>query len=1005
MGLLSELRRRWWLVAVVAIGAVLLASTSVAGFVTEVMWFESVGYVEVFWTLLGTRVGVGVAAGVGIAVLLGANLLLARRLAPEHRVPTPQEAVIERYRQAFEPLTRPLLLTVSVVVGVMAGLAAVSEWRTVLLWLNGVEFGRTDPQFGNDLAYFVFRLPFWEALYGWLFTALIIVTLLTALAHYVFGGLRPQVPGRRLTPQANAHLSILLGAIVAVRAWGYVLDQHLLSYSERGVVTGLSYTDVNAQLIAYQLLAIVAVVVALLFFANARLRSFLLPASGLAILLIAAVVLSGIYPAVIQRVQVEPQEEPREREFIERNLELTRFGFGLDEVETEPFAARADLDQEAVRDNATTLSQIRLWDPATLQSTYQQLQEFRPYYDFRDVDVDRYTIDDELTQVMLSVREISERDLPEASQTWQNRRLFFTHGYGLVSSDTSTAGRDGQPVFLARDIPVQGVDTLDVDNPRIYFGENPPDYSVVGTEQPEFDFPRQEGPPETYAYTGSDGVQVGTPLRRLLFALRMAEPNLVLSNLINDDSRILLHRDIRERIELVAPFLELDHDPYPVAVDGRIKWIQDAYTTSDRLPYSERVDMGQLTVAEQRVFVPETTPDGEVTLREEVQALPGAEGVANYIRNSVKAVIDAYSGEVTLYVVEPDDPIIQTWQEIFPDAFVDVEEASDDLRAHFRYPEDMFRVQSALYRTYHIDDPSEFYTKEDAWEIPSDAAFAANQQSLAQDGQATAGGGGSRPMRPHYLVMRLPGEDEEEFALIQPFTPAERENLIGWLAGRSDPEHYGQLRAYEMPPDRTVFGPGQAQARIDQDDQVAQQITLWNQSGSRVIYGNLLVIPVEDSLLYAQPLFLRAQESEIPELRKVVLVFGDEVVMEDTLAEALTALFGEAAPGVRLPRDIDPEELEEVPEEALDPDEDLDPELVDPDAVMDPRVAALLDDALERFAEAEQALTDGDLGAYRELTREAEDLLREAQGLMRDGAGTAADGGDGEDGTDAAGGS
>jgi uncharacterized protein len=966
VSLIQELRRRWWLVVAGVIALLVLFATQAATFYTDILWFDSVGFLHVFWTLLSTRIGIGVVGALLAAALIIGNLLLARRLAPAYRIPSAQEESVERYRELVEPYARTVMLAAAVVIGILSGASLAREWETVLLWLNQVPFGLEDPQFGRDLGYFVFQLPFLTLVNSWLFTTLALVIVLTAIGHYLFGGIRPQAQGQKITPQTNVHLSILLAALVGVRAWGFVLDQYMLSYSERGTVTGLSYTDVNAQLLAYQLLAIIAAVCVVLFLVNIRFRGWLLPAGGVAILLVAAVVLSGVYPAIIQRFQVDPQELPREREYIARNLEMTRYGFGIEDVETRPFPASADLADTAVLDNAPTLESIRLWDPATLQNTYQQLQEFRPYYDFHDVDVDRYRIADGdedavLQQVMLSVREVSPRDLPPAAQTWQNERLVYTHGFGLVASDVSIARADGQPVFLLRDIPPEGVEELAVDNPRIYFGENPPEYSIVNSEQPELDYPTEDGPPVLYEYSGEDGVMVGTPVRRLAFALRHAEPNFVLSSLINRESRILFNRNIRDRVQDVAPFLKLDHDPYPVAVDGRIKWILDAYTTSDMMPYSERVDLAELTLSDQRIFTTTQDPQtGELVVREQIVTRPGLDGNANYIRNSVKAVVDAYDGTITLYVVEPDDPVIQAWENVFPDTFTSGDEASDALWRHFRYPEDMFRVQAELFRTYHIPEADEFYTREDAWDIPPDAAFVQNQ--------AAAGTGeGERPMRPYYLLMRLPGEPEEEFMLIQPYNPARRPNLIAWLAARSDGEHYGELKAYLMPPDRTVYGPQQIQARVDQEEQIASQVALWNQSGSRVIYGNLLVIPVEDSLLYAQPLFLRAEQSDIPELRKVVLILGDQVVFEDSLEESLVALFGPAAPSVAA--------VEGTPEDEAPP-------VADEPGEMDPRVRSLIGDALTAQLQAEQALVEGDLGEYADKNREARTLLEQIQELL-----------------------
>ena len=949
MSAVNTVRRRWWLPLAALIVLLVLFGARLAGFVTDVWWYQSIGYADVLWKLLGTRLLLGVVAAVVVAVLLAANLLLARRLAPSYRIPSPQEEGVERYREVVEPFARPLLLGVAVLVGIFSGLAMAPRWETFLLWANAVDFGINDPQFGRDLGWFVFRLPFWQLLNGWLFTTLLLTVVLSVLAHYLFGGIRPQSPGRKLSPQASAHLSVLLAALVAVRAWGYLLDRAALSYSERGQVTGLSYTDVHANLPALQFLAVIGGVVVILFLINVRVRGWLLPSAGVAIMLAASAVLQGVYPAAIQRLQVDPQELLREEPYIDRNLELTRYGFGIrlgEDVSFANFPAASSLAPEVVADNERTLASIRLWDPATLQRTYEQLQQFRTYYDFRDVDVDRYTIDGVPEQTMVGVRELSEGDLPAQAQTWQNRRLVYTHGFGMVASDVSSATGEGQPEFFLKDIPPQGSPELQVDNPRIYFGENPPEYSIVGTDVDELDYPVEDGPPRLFAYDGQDGVATGSFLRRLAFALRYGEPNFVLSNLIGEDSRVLFRRHIRERVESVAPFLELDHDAYPVAADGRIKWVIDGYTTTDMLPYSERVDLDGLTLNEQSRLVARPTGDGSFELVERLVSVPGLEGRANYIRNSVKAVVDAYDGTVTLYVVDDEDPLIKAWQKVFPGKLTPGSDASEELRAHFRYPEDMFRVQAALFETYHIAEAGEFYTKEDAWAIPADPTAEENGQD-------------PRALRPYYLLMRLPGQTEEEFALIQPFTPARRENLTGWLAGRSDPEVYGELKAYSMPPDRIVYGPGQIQARINQDSRVAEQVTLWNQSGSRVIYGNLLVIPVGDALLYAQPLFLRAERSEIPELSGIVLVLGDDVVMGDTLGAALQELFGEATP-------VDPGVAPEEPEE--------------PGTGVAPDVAALIERALGHFDAAERALREGDLATYQRENEQAEALLRQARG-------------------------
>ena len=966
----NQPRRRWLSTVVVLLALVVFLASRVAGFYTDVLWFNSVGFGDVLWRQLGTQFFLGIGSGAVVALLVIGNLLVARRLAPPYRMPTAEEAVVERYRQVLLPYAGRVILGVGLLFGVLVGITMSGSWQTVLLWLNAVPFDRADPQFGRDIGWFVFSLPMYTLINSWLSSVLVFVIMLTVLGHYVFGGIRPQAPAGRVTPAANVHVSVLLALFVALRAWGFWLNQYLLSYSERGQVTGLSYTDVNAELPAYRLLVIIAAVCVLLFLANIRYRNYLLPAAGVGILLVAAVVLSGVYPAVIQRVQVAPQELDREEPYLQRNMDMTRYAYGLDAVDTSSFPADNSLTAGDIESNRTALESVRLWDPATLQATYQQVQAFRPYYEFSDVDIDRYEVDGETRQVLLSVRELDEGQIPAQARTWQNQRLVYTHGYGYAASPASAATAQGQPLFVARDIPPAGNDELLVDNPRIYFGERPPLYSIVGTDTDELDYPLESGDTsfERTTYEGTGGVDVGSPLRRLAFALRFSEPNFLLSGLINADSKVLYNREIADRVQRVAPYLKLDHDPYAVAVDGRIKWVLDAYTTSDMVPYSDRNDLGPLTAVDQRVFQTVQGPDGPL-IQEAVLPVAGIEGEANYIRNSVKAVVDAYDGTVTLYARDPDDPVLAAWQKAFPSTFVDVSQASSELQAHFRYPEDLFRVQSSVYTTYHMTNPAEFYAKEDAWAIPRDAAVAANLGETASSAQR------SKPLRPYYLLLRLPGESEEEFALIQPFIPTgeNRRNLIGYLAGRSDPDVYGQLSSFSFPPNRTVFGPEQMQSRIDADGDVSEQLTLWSEAGSTPSRGNLLVLPIEDSLLYVQPLFLQASQNSIPEMKKVVVAYGDSIVMGDTLAESLSELFGATV-------DVDPVGEPVAPEAGEDGEDGEEPP--PSGSSSDPRVAALVQRALDRFADAEEALRQGDLATYQEATDDAEALLRQAQALI-----------------------
>ncbi|MGI9017298.1 MAG: UPF0182 family membrane protein [Euzebya sp.] len=967
MNVLAELRRRWLLVGFGAVVLIAVVGPRVASFYTDILWFRSVGFSDRFFDLLYTRFGLAVVSGLLMAALAGTNLWVARRFRPDFRIPSEAEEIVERYRRALEPYTRSMIVATTVVVTMIAGAALVGEWRVYLLWANGGDFGINDPHFGRDLGFFVFDLPFWTMVNGWLFGAIAVTILLSAAAHYLFGGIRPQAPGQKITGPANVHLSVLLASLVAVRAWGFWLDRFLLSYSERGLVTGLSYTDVNAELRAFELLAVIAGVCVILFLANIRYRGWILPSAGVGILLVAALVLGGAYPAAIQALQVNPQELPRERPFIERNLQFTRYAYGIETAEDslagdggnvtyEQFPAATDLTRAEVIDNAATLGAIRLWDPATLQNTYNQLQELRPYYDFQDVDVDRYTIGGEPQQVMISARELNINDLQEPS--WQNQALSFTHGYGIVSSTVSTAASNGQPEFLARDIPNDGVPELELDQPRIYFGEFPPPYSIVGTAEPEFDF-ETDTDQQFNTYDGIDGVNVGRLINRVAFALKYTEPNILLSGLIQPDSRILFNRGIKQRVDQIAPFLQLDHDAYPVVVEGRVKWIQDAYTTTDMIPYSERIDLGPATqVTERRTILAQQT-DGSFQPDEQIVNIRALTGQANYIRNSVKVVVDAYDGNVELFITDPDDPIIQAWDRAFPGVLTPGDQVPDGIREHFRYPEDMFRVQALLMRRYHIQGADGFYNASDRWELPVDSAFADNNEGKA---------GNQRDFPPTYQLLRLPGDETEDFSLIQPFSPAEREVLSAYMAASGDPDDLGQIRILEMPPNRTVFGPEQVFARINQDTTIARELTLLNQRGSSVIFGNLIVVPVGESLIYALPLFLKADQFDIPELRRVVLVYGDNVVIEDTLAQSLETIFGDL-PDVlgtvdALPEDPDADGPTPIPSDVVD---------------LDPEVQSLVQQAIEAFAAADQALAEGDLGTYQEQIDMAQDLVDEIQ--------------------------
>lgn len=922
------LRRRLLVVVIVGIAVLLLSANRIATFLTDWWWYTAAGAGEVFTGVLTARIVLGVVSALVLAVLIAINLEVARRLRPLVVPQTPQQAIIETYRAKADPYLKWLILAVAVAFGLSSGFASATQWEPFLLWQNSTSFGMADPQFGKDIAFFVFELPFLQFVQGWLFTSLVLVTILTIGAHMLLGGIRPDAPRDKVMPNVKAHLSVLLALLLAARGWGYWLDRYQLNFSPRGTVTGASYTDVNAELPALILLLVVTAVAVGLTLVNIRRQGFLLPGAAVGLLVLASILLQGVYPSVVQRLRVDPQELEREAEYIDRNRAMTSEAYGLSDIDLQSFTVANNLTRADVTENEVTFNNIRLWDPTLLQDNYEQLQALRPYYQFNDVDIDRYVIDGELRQIMLSARELDSQGI---SSQWQNERLTFTHGFGIVASQVNEASSEGQPVFIARDIPPSTNEAVSPDGelvpseqPGIYFGDRGyPSYSIVNTNQAELDYEEPDTQQQvTTSYDGDGGVELGGRLRRLAFALRFQDPNFVLSGLLNDDSRVIFNRTITDRVQATAPYLVLDEDPYPVVVDQRVVWVQDAYTTSANFPYSER------------------------TLLQTGNQLHEV----NYVRNSVKAVVDAYDGTVTLYQVDLDDPIASAWRSAFPDQFADVSEAPADLEAHFRYPEDLFRLQSQLYATYHIPDTAAFYNNADEWQIPRDAAALENNPGLSE---------AQAPMEPYYLLMTLPGETDEEFVLIQPYVPSGKENMIAWIAARSDPEHYGELFAVQFPTDSNVLGPRQAHGRIEQESEIAREITLVDQVGSELIRGNLLVLPVGESILFVEPLFLQNPQSRIPELWNVVLVMGDRVVMRPTLDEAIAALVGAGPP---------------VGDGTVDPD----------DGAEDDEATAedLIRRALEAFQDADAALRDGNLARYQSLTDQAQRLLERAAELQ-----------------------
>ena len=794
---------------------------------TDYRWFESLGFASVFTTEWQARIAIFFIAGLVFFIFYLVNILIARRLTP--RINDESSRLAQLAAFAGKSVTF-LLIVGGIVLAVFVGLIAQADWLMFLRYLHATPFGVTDPIFHQDVGFYVFTLPVYEFLVSWLLGVIILAALATGVT-YMLGLGRVQWTGA-----VKAHLSALGFLFLLINAWSYQLDVFDLVYSARGVVFGASYTDVNAQWPAYNVLTILALALAVLLLVNIFVRALKAIGIAVALWIAAAILLGEVYPGIVQTFEVKPSEFSLEKPYIVNNIALTRGAYGLNTIQENAFPAEDAPTTANIQQDTDTIGNIRLWDYRPLLQTYNQIQTIRTYYDFIDVDIDRYTIDGRYRQVMLSARELSTQKLSDKAQTWVNLHLVYTHGYGAVMSPVNESTPDGLPQLLIKDLPPTGV--ISITQPAIYYGEQTDQYVFVKTKEQEFDYPKGDQNAFT-TYAGTGGVPIGSFFDRLMFSLRFADQNILLTDALTPDSRVLFNRDIQTRIGRIAPFLMLDHDPYLVIADGRMFWIQDAYTISDRYPYSEPYNAN-----------------------------------INYIRNSVKVVIDAYNGSVTFYAAQPDEPILKTYSAIFPVLFRPIDQMPESLRAHVRYPEDLFSIQAAMYQTYHMQDPQVFYNKEDLWSIPNEVLSGQPQQ-----------------MEPYYIIMRLPDQTKEEFMLMIPFTPAKRQNMIAWFSVKNDGADYGKQLVYAFPKDKLVYGPEQISARINQDPAISSELTLINQRGSQIQFGNLLVIPVGKSILYVQPLYLLAEQSQIPQLKRVVIATGSSLAMQPTLDAALAQVF------------------------------------------------------------------------------------------------------------------
>ncbi|KRE21638.1 hypothetical protein ASG80_13635 [Agromyces sp. Soil535] len=907
------------------------------GLYADVLWYDQLGYLNVLTTEWAARLVLFVIGFLAMAVPVWASIQIAYRTRPVYAKLNSQ---LDRYQEVFEPLRRLAMYGIPIVLGIFAGVSVSSRWELTLTWLNRTPFGTTDPQFGFDVSFFVFELPFYRSIVGFASAVVLLSLLLVIATNYLYGSIR--VSGREVVISKSARIQIALtaGLYLLLQGISIWFDQYATVTETGSIITGAAYTDVNAVIPGRQILAAAAIGVAILFFITALIGRWRLPLVGIGLLIVSAVIIGSLYPWVIQRFQVDPSAKTLEAPYIKRSIDLTRDAYGIEDIETIPFNAKTDAEPGALRSDAATTANIRLMDPLVISPAYQQLQQFRQYYQFPDaLDVDRYVIDGATQDTVVAVRDLALSGLGDA-ETWYNSHIAYTHGYDLVAAAGNQRSVDGQPVFLQSGIPSSGV--LGEFEPRVYFGESSPAYSIVGapegSDPVELDYPAG-GSDENQTYTtfqGDGGPKLDNVFTKLVYALKFQSEQIFLSDAVNTESQILYDRDPIERVRKVAPYLTLDSDSYPSVVDGRIVWIVDGYTLTDHYPYSNKVSMSEAIADSEGL--PQALPFDEV----------------NYIRNSVKATVDAYDGSVTLYAWDTEDPILKTWDKIFPNSLEPMSEMSGDLMSHVRYPADLFKMQRAVLGRYHVTDAGSFYSREDAWTTPKEPTGGANSTLLQP---------------PYYLTMQMPGQDAPTYSLFSTFIPEARGEqsrnvLRGYLAvdadaGSTDGERadgYGTLRLLTLPEDDNVPGPGQVQANFNGNPTVSQSLNLLKQGQSEVINGNLLTVPVGGGLLYVQPVYVKSTgNTSYPLLQKVLVAFGDQIAFQDTLDAALDVLFGGDSGAAAGDVEVEPGTEPTAPPEGGEPTTPATPS---------DEIQALLNQAKQAVENKQAALAEGDWAAY-----------------------------------------
>lgn len=890
--------------------AIIGLSHTLTHILTESWWFNSVNFSEVFWTRLTWQILIWAVTFVVYALFLWVNYRIAVRQTRYSSFSFFEDNPFSDYVNKGANL---IALVFICFVAFSAASISTPAWETTLKYLHSTAFGNRDPIFQKDISFYIFNLPLYETIWNWFLFLFLGAFAVSFLIYILKDSLTMRRNGRNiLNGKAKSHLSLLMAVIIGLIAVNFWLQRYSLLYSSNGVVFGAGYTDVHARLFAYSITSILLLSLAFLFVFSIRRLFSALTVGGIVLFVGVLVLLNGIYPWLLQQFIVEPNELTKEKTYIANNIKFTQDAYSLTNVQRQNYTAETQLNRNALEENQATIRNIRLWDYRPLLSTYRQIQEIRLYYRFSDVDVDRYFLNGNYQQVMLSARELASSQLPQEARTWVNQRLKYTHGYGLVMSPVNQVTTDGLPQLYIKDIPPISNVNLSIKQPAIYYGEETNNYIFTGAKTEEFDYPTGEGNALT-TYKGKGGVSIPSVWHRLAYAYDLGSLQILISNYFSNQSRIHYYRQIPERVKHVAPFLNLDNDPYLAVINGKLLWIVDAYTVSERYPYSQPIE--------------QTKNATDIFKGENNQNILGSH--INYIRNSVKVIVDAYNGTMQFFVVDESDPVLKTYRQIFPHLFEPKTAIPAELKAHFRYPQDLFKIQTQMYLTYHMSNPEVFYNREDLWRFPIQT-YEGNQQI----------------MQPYYILMRLPREEKEEFIIILPFTPANKDNMIAWMAARSNGKDYGKLLLYEFPKQKLVFGPRQIEARIDQTPEISQQFTLWNQSGSKVIRGDLLVIPIQESLLYVEPVYLRAEQGELPQLKRVIVAYDKAVVMEETLSKALAAIFGNV----------------EVEKKAA--------------SSVTGASSNLLKSALETYQQAQSALQQGNWAEYGRHQQELERILQ-----------------------------